>query len=166
MRYGTTSWSAGWWLSASVLWVLDGSQSSSFVLSQGLIDQLDDAPTIAGTAIVIVGVLVLVLYASDQFRADGADANPGPERDQPVLTDRERIEQLLDENGGRMKQADIVNSVEWSKAKVSRLLADLESDDEITKLRLGRENLICRPGSEPAASRSGTNPPGTQSSDE
>lgn len=167
MPYGTTvSWFTGRPLSASVLPGLDGWRTSSFVLQQGVIERLDDAPTIAGTAIVIVGVLVLALYASDEFRADGADTTTGTERDQPVLTDRERIEQLLDENGGRMKQADIVNSVEWSKAKVSRLLADLESDEEITKLRLGRENLICRPGSEPAASRSGTNPPGRQSSDE
>lgn len=70
------------------------------------------------------------------------------------MTDRERIRSLVTDNGGRMKQADIVDSVDWSKAKVSRLLADLESEDEITKLRLGRENLICLRGHEPPASKS------------
>jgi len=53
-----------------------------------------------------------------------------------------------------MKQSNIVDSVDWSKAKVSRLLADLEEDGQITKLRLGRENLVCLPGHEPTASKS------------
>nr|WP_246084541.1 hypothetical protein [Salinadaptatus halalkaliphilus] len=70
------------------------------------------------------------------------------------VTDREKVHQLIDENGGRMKQSQIVDSVDWSKAKVSRLLADLEDDEQITKLRLGRENLVCLPGHEPTASKS------------
>ncbi len=70
------------------------------------------------------------------------------------MTDRERIHHLVSTNGGRMKQSEIVDAVDWSKAKVSRLLADLEDEDEITKLRLGRENLICLRGQEPAASQS------------
>lgn len=70
------------------------------------------------------------------------------------ITDQERVRQLLRENGGRMKQSNIVDSVDWSKAKVSRLLADLEEDNQVTKLRLGRENLVCLPGHEPTASKS------------
>ena len=74
--------------------------------------------------------------------------------DEEFLSDRERVHHLVDENGGRMKQSEIVDAVDWSKAKVSRLLADLEEDGEITKLRLGRENLICLEGREPTASKS------------
>ncbi len=70
------------------------------------------------------------------------------------MTDRERVQQLVSENGGRMKQSKIVDSVDWSKAKVSRLLAELEEDGRITKLRLGRENLVCLPDHEPTASKS------------
>ncbi|WP_247728459.1 helix-turn-helix transcriptional regulator [Halovivax limisalsi] len=112
----------------------------------------------AGLPIVAVAVgivvLIAVAVAAGRFvrRTDGQGGQPGAE--QPILTDRERVLRLLDGNGGRMKQSQIVESVEWSKAKVSRLLAELESEEEIIKLRLGRENLICRPGYEPKASRS------------
>ena len=74
------------------------------------------------------------------------------------MTDQEKIRHLVRSNGGRMKQSAIVDSVDWSKAKVSRLLADLEDDGEITKLRLGRENLICLRGQEPPASKSSDGP--------
>jgi len=52
---------------------------------------------------------------------------------------------LLDDNGGRMKQANIVKDTGWSNAKVSQLLSGMDEDDEIQKLRIGRENLITLP---------------------
>lgn len=68
--------------------------------------------------------------------SDGAFA------DDPALTDEERIVRLLASNSGRMKQSRIVEATDWSKAKVSRLLSGMEADDEITKLTVGRENII------------------------
>ncbi|ELY48837.1 helix-turn-helix transcriptional regulator [Natronolimnohabitans innermongolicus] len=121
--------------------------------------QIDWSPHLAA----LVGILALVFLGSvlvARNRLDGqtafvADSEPPHEE---FLTDRERVQQLIRENGGRMKQSEIVNSVDWSKAKVSRLLAELEDDDRVTKLRLGRENLVCLPGHEPTASRSPERP--------
>lgn len=62
--------------------------------------------------------------------------------DDPVLTDEERIVRLLASNDGRMKQSQIVDRTDWSKAKVSRLLSSMEDGEEITKLTVGRENII------------------------
>lgn len=62
--------------------------------------------------------------------------------DDPALTDEERIVRLLASNGGRMKQSQIVDRTDWSKAKVSRLLSSMEDGEEITKLTVGRENII------------------------
>lgn len=62
--------------------------------------------------------------------------------DDPALTDEERILRLLASNDGRMKQSQIVDSTDWSKAKVSRLLSAMADRDEITKLTVGRENII------------------------
>ncbi|WP_224338500.1 helix-turn-helix transcriptional regulator [Haloprofundus halobius] len=73
---------------------------------------------------------------------------------EPTPTDEECIMRLLEEHDGQMRQVAIVEEVEWSKAKVSRLLSRLDEEGEITKLRLGRENLICIRGCEPEASRS------------
>jgi hypothetical protein len=65
--------------------------------------------------------------------------------DEELLSDEERVERLLEENGGRMKQANIVKETNWSNAKVSQLLSSMEEDGEIDKLRIGRENLISFP---------------------
>lgn len=117
--------------------------------------QLDGGAHLAA----LVGIFALALLggglvARNRY-GNAAALTPDSEANhEEFLTDQERVCQLLEENGGRMKQSNIVDSVDWSKAKVSRLLADLEEDDEVTKLRLGRENLVCLPGHEPTASKS------------
>ncbi|WP_257300995.1 hypothetical protein [Haloarchaeobius sp. FL176] len=65
--------------------------------------------------------------------------------DEELLSDEERVLRLLDDNGGRMKQANIVKETGWSNAKVSQLLSGMADDEEVRKLRIGRENLITLP---------------------
>jgi uncharacterized membrane protein len=80
----------------------------------------------------------------------GAAAEPSiPEEE--LLSDEDRVLRLLDENGGRMKQVNIVENTEWSKSKVSMLLSDMEEEGSISKLRVGRENIISKAGEEPDA---------------
>lgn len=74
--------------------------------------------------------------------------------DEELLTDEARVKKLLDENGGRMKQVNIVDETGWSKSKVSMLLSEMEEDGEISKLRVGRENIISLEGHEPDAAGS------------
>lgn len=71
------------------------------------------------------------------------------EVDPELLSDEERVRRLLSQNGGRMKQAAIVNETGWSNAKVSQLLSQMDDEDEIKKLRIGRENLITLPDVDP-----------------
>lgn len=106
-------------------------------------------------ALVLLGGVLMVRNRLDEQNALVADPEPHHEE---FLTDREKVQELIRENGGRMKQSEIVTSVDWSKAKVSRLLAELEDEGRITKLRLGRENLVCLPGHEPTASQSPEQP--------
>jgi hypothetical protein len=65
--------------------------------------------------------------------------------DRSLLSDEERVEYLIEQNGGRMKQANIVKETGWSNAKVSQLLSSMEEEGRIAKLRIGRENLISFP---------------------
>ena len=67
------------------------------------------------------------------------------ETDVELLSDEERVERLIEQNGGRMKQANIVKETDWSNAKVSQLLSSMEEEGRIDKLRIGRENLISFP---------------------
>ena len=83
---------------------------------------------------------------SDAAEGDGAPEGDGePEEDLSLLSDEERVERLLDGNGGRMRQADIVAETGWSDAKVSQLLSAMADSNRVEKLRLGRENLISLP---------------------
>jgi len=75
--------------------------------------------------------------------ADAADEDDGI--DETLLSDEERVTRLLEANGGRMKQAKIVSETGWSNAKVSQLLSSMDDDEQIDKLRIGRENLITLP---------------------
>lgn len=61
-----------------------------------------------------------------------------------LLTDEDRVEALLAERDGRMKQADIVDELGWSKSKGSRVLSGMAEEGRIRKLRIGRENIIER----------------------
>ncbi|MFC6836091.1 helix-turn-helix transcriptional regulator [Halomarina ordinaria] len=100
---------------------------------------------------------------------DDTDAEEGPDPvvepggpseaadipDELLLTDEDRVLRLLEENGGRMRQVDIVEGTDWSKSKVSMLLSDMEDDGLVNKLRVGRENIVSRDvesGSEPPSS--------------
>ncbi len=74
--------------------------------------------------------------------------------DEELLTDEVRVVTLLEENGGRMKQVNIVEETGWSKSKVSMLLSDMADEGDISKLRVGRENIISLDGHEPEAARS------------
>ncbi len=77
---------------------------------------------------------------------DEGESEDGDAVDVELLSDEERVERLLRANGGRMKQASIVEETGWSDAKVSQLLSSMADEDRIDKLRLGRENLISLPG--------------------
>ncbi|SDR06948.1 helix-turn-helix transcriptional regulator [Natronobacterium texcoconense] len=77
-----------------------------------------------------------------------------PLEDDELLTDEDRVVKLIRENGGRMKQVNIVEETGWSKSKVSMLLSDMEDDGTISKLRVGRENIISLEGFEPEATKS------------
>ncbi len=118
---------------------------------------------VIGAGILTTGVFGFLLVASHlmgALRTIGvktgreADTEPSEPVDQqrldPPVRDEKRVKQLLSTHEGRLKQSQIVEATEWSKSKVSRLLSSMEDDGEITRIRLGRENLVCLRGHEPA----------------
>jgi uncharacterized membrane protein len=137
---------------------------------------------VAGVLLVLVGLVIVAIvtgYASSLtsrlFDEDGvatgesgAPTSPPEAEEAPAeagqvetgeseaveLTDRELIVDILEDNDGRMKQARIVDATGWSKSKVSMLLSEMEDDDEVTKLRVGRENIVSLSGNEPDAAGS------------
>ncbi|MFD1646307.1 helix-turn-helix transcriptional regulator [Haloarchaeobius litoreus] len=122
-------------------------------------------------ALVIVGMAGAAVWfrRRDDGRDDGAVTTDSPSDsagasataetppaepsvpDEELLTDEDRVVELLTENGGRMRQSNIVDETDWSKSKVSMLLSDMEDDGSISKLRVGRENIVSLAGHEPDA---------------
>jgi uncharacterized membrane protein len=49
---------------------------------------------------------------------------------------------MIESEGGRMKQKHVVEETGWSEAKVSKLTSRMEDEGKITKIRLGRENIL------------------------
>ena len=84
----------------------------------------------------------------------GTAESDTPIAEEELLSDEDRVEALIRQNGGRMKQVNIVDETGWSKSKVSMLLSDMEEEDRISKLRVGRENIISLEGFEPEATKS------------
>lgn len=75
--------------------------------------------------------------------ASGASTTgPTPDSTASVKTDAEQVETLLRERGGRMKQAEMADALDWSASKTSRVLSDLEDDGVVERVRLGRENVV------------------------
>ena len=72
------------------------------------------------------------------------DQNRSTSESTPVLTDQDRVIRLLEEHDGQIKQQEIVERTDWSKSKVSRLLSRMEEQDTISRVRIGRENVITR----------------------
>ena len=95
-----------------------------------------------------------------------AAATQEPAIDPTLVADDERIERLLERNGGRMRQADIVDETNWSDAKVSQLLSSMADEDQITKLRIGRENLITLPDVDPVDDDAAESDESTESDDD
>jgi hypothetical protein len=83
--------------------------------------------------------------------ADGSVADPEPGDahgdDQPpeLLSNEEQVLRLLEENGGRMKQQDVVSELDWTDAKTSQVIGDLREAEKVETFRLGRENVVTLP---------------------
>jgi len=74
--------------------------------------------------------------------------------DDPMLTDEDRIRELLTSYGGRMKQTDVTAETDWSKSTVSRKLSKMEEKGLITRVQVGRGNLVFLSGYEPETAKS------------
>ena len=126
-------------------------------------------PVLLGAALVFVGLTVVytlrrdgdtespITPGSETEQASGVDTggtasavdpnSPGDDGGDPLeldelATDEDRVTALLSAEGGRMRQADIADQLDWSASKTSRVVSELADEDAVEKLRIGRENVI------------------------
>jgi hypothetical protein len=70
-----------------------------------------------------------------------ADDEPDPE----LLSNEEQVLRLLDDHGGRMKQKQVIEELDWTDAKTSKVVSGLREDGQIDSFRIGRENVLTYP---------------------
>ncbi len=101
--------------------------------------------------------------AATESGSTAASADGASEEDLELLSDEERVERLLERNGGRMRQGDIVSGTGWSDAKVSqaavgdgrrgphREAPTRPREPDLAGRRGGRRRRRRPPGTDPAA---------------
>ncbi|GAB7019346.1 helix-turn-helix transcriptional regulator [Halostagnicola bangensis] len=82
--------------------------------------------------------------------ADETSDHSGPSSEpstlQPeLMSNEEQLLHLLEENGGRMKQQAVVETLEWTDAKTSKVVSGLREEGNLESFRLGRENVLSFP---------------------
>jgi hypothetical protein len=82
-----------------------------------------------------------VSAADTDDEATDKSTEPDPE----LLSNEERVLRLLDDNGGRMKQKQVVEELGWTDAKTSKVVSGLREDGTIESFRIGRENVLTYP---------------------
>ncbi|SFR59275.1 helix-turn-helix transcriptional regulator [Halogeometricum limi] len=80
---------------------------------------------------------------ADDADADGTDDVP-PWEDE-LLSNEERVLALIEHEGGRLKQQEVAQTLDWTDAKTSQVVRRMRDDDELDAFRLGRENVLVLP---------------------
>ncbi|SDM35327.1 hypothetical protein SAMN04487949_1380 [Halogranum gelatinilyticum] len=144
-----TSGSGGLWIVGLVGLVAVGGAAAWYLRRRETVDQA------AGDSVSTAEPTASAGDTAGAASAAGASGTAGAAvSDEELLTDEDRVVSMLEDNGGRMKQVNIVDETGWSKSKVSMLLSEMEEAGTISKLRVGRENVISLAGHEPDATRS------------
>lgn len=82
----------------------------------------------------------------------GDDGSESSEADRPpadLLSNEERVLRLLRDSGGRLRQQEIVEAFDWSEVKTSRVVRGMREEGIVEVFRLGRENVITLPDTDP-----------------
>jgi uncharacterized membrane protein len=107
----------------------------------------------------LVGGAVVLFYARREPASPAADGDAAPatetdaddgdasESEPPdeLLSNEERVLRLLRERGGRMKQQEVAQALDWTDAKTSQVVRKMRDEGELEAFRLGRENVLRLP---------------------
>jgi uncharacterized membrane protein len=83
--------------------------------------------------------------------AEGATARDLSPSEFERMDPEDALYLLLCQEGGKMKQSEMVAELDWSKSKVSRRLSNLEDAGRIGRVRQGRQKVVfVKPGTKNA----------------
>lgn len=141
---------------AEVVEPAPSSQRVGMVSWRGPIDFNADEPTVILTSQggadetasigmpIAVGVLVILLIigGTGVYLRKRQSSPIQMDEDRELLSNEEQVLNVLKANGGRMKQQELVQELEWTDAKTSQVVGNLRDAGKIEGFRLGRENVL------------------------
>lgn len=77
--------------------------------------------------------------------------------DERELPDEDQILRLLVKRGGRVDEQTIVEETKWTRDRLRAVVDEMEDDNQISAITVGRKRVICRRGFEPKGYRSHIN---------
>lgn len=94
-------------------------------------------------ALIVLAGVVVAAFGTAVYALKRRPPPPPPERKVVGLpSDLAELIELIRRNGGRMNQRDLRKLLPYSEAKVSLMLADLESRGLVRKIKRGRGNIV------------------------
>lgn len=100
-------------------------------------------PLLAGAVVLLAAALAAAGWY--RRRDDGETVDDTPPPDEALLSNEEQVLRLVRERGGRMKQQEVAEALEWTDAKTSKVVGALRESGELESFRLGRENVLRLP---------------------
>lgn len=86
------------------------------------------------------------LSVGREEREPGATADSAPD----LMSNEEQVRTLLADHGGRLKQQEVAAELDWTDAKTSKVIRGMREDGTVETFRLGRENVVTLPDTDPA----------------
>lgn len=119
--------------------------------------------------IVILAIAGWILYRREELSEASSSTEstsvpttePTEQDDEPdwsLLSNEEKVIQLLEQHDGRMKQQKIIEEFDWTDAKTSKVVGSLRDQGEIETVRVGRENVLTLPDTDVLSGGSSSDP--------
>lgn len=113
-----------------------------------------DSGLLAGVVAAVVIIAGALLWRrrdtaatpDDEGSQQDREADQTPPAD--LLSNEEQVLNLLEDNGGRLKQQQVAAELNWTDAKTSQVIGDLREADQVETFRIGRENVVTLPGTD------------------
>lgn len=77
--------------------------------------------------------------------------------DEHDLADEDRVLRLLVKRGGRVERETVLERTGWSRDRLESVISEMEDDNQVSAITVGRQDIICRRGFEPKGYRSHLN---------
>ncbi len=77
--------------------------------------------------------------------------------DERDLADEDVVLRLLVKRGGRVERETVIEKTGWSPGRLEDVVSEMEDDNQVSAITVGRQDIICRRGFEPKGYRSHLN---------